>query len=83
MDKLCLIVENEKSYTENPLEQSKRENEVGEGSKMVFQTHSAKLTGDLYPKIMEEREKHELKGENLECDNKPLEPSTTKSETTN
>ena len=35
LDKLCLIVENEKFYTENPPEQSKRENEVGEGSKVV------------------------------------------------
>ena len=35
LDKLCLIVENEKFYTLNPPEQSKRENEVGEGSKMV------------------------------------------------
>jgi len=32
---------------------------------------------------MEGREKHELKGENLEGDNKPLEPSTRKYETTN
>ena len=36
LDKLCLIVENEKFYTSNPPEQSKSENEVGEGSKMVF-----------------------------------------------
>ena len=83
MDKLCLIAENEKFYTSNPPEQPKRENEVGEGSKMVFQTHSAKLTGDLYPKIVEERGKHELKGENMEGDNKPLELSMIKSETIN
>ena len=44
---------------------------------------SAKLTGDLYPKIMEEREKHELKGKNLEGDNKPLELSMIKSKTIN
>ena len=50
---------------------------------MVFQTHSTKLTGGLYPKIMEEREKHESQGENLEGDNKPLEPSMRKYETTN
>ena len=74
MDKHCLIVENEKFYTSNPTEQPKREKEVGEGSKMIFQTHSTKLTGDLYPKIVEEKGKNELKGENLEGDNKPLEP---------
>ena len=83
MYKLCLIVEYEKFYTSNPPEQPKRENEVGEGTKTVFQTHSAKLRGDLYPKIVEERGKHELKGENMEGDNKPLEPSTRKSKTTN
>ena len=48
---------------------------MGEGSKMVFHTHSAKSTGDLYSKIMEEREKHEVKGKNMEGDNKTLEPS--------
>ena len=36
LDKLCLIVENEKFYTSNPPEQSKRENKVGEESKIVF-----------------------------------------------
>ena len=83
LDKLCLIVENEKFYTSNPLEQSKRENEVGEGSKMVVQTHSAKSTGDLYSKVMEERKKHEVKGKNLESDNKTLEPSMRNSKTFN
>ena len=51
LDKLCLIVENEKFYTENPPDQSKRENEVWEGSKVVVQTHSDKSTCDLYSKV--------------------------------
>ena len=50
---------------------------------MVFQMHSAKSTGDLYSKIMEEREKHRSKGKNLEGDNKTLEPSMRKSESLN
>ena len=43
--------------------------------------HSDKSTGDLYSKVMEEREKHEVKGKNLEGDNKTLESSMRKSET--
>ena len=80
LDKLCLIVGNEKFYIENPPQQSKRENEVGEESKIVVQTHSTKSTSDLYSKEIEERNKHEVKGKNLESDNKTLEPSMRKSE---
>ena len=50
---------------------------------MVVQTHSAKSTGNLYSKVMEEREKHEVKGKNLEGDNKTLEPSMRQSEMLN
>ena len=50
---------------------------------MVVQTHPAKSTGDLYSKVMEERKKYEVKGKNLEGDNKTLEPSMRKSETYN
>ena len=80
MNKICLIVENEKFYTENPPKQSKRKNEVGEGSKVVVQTHSAKSTSDLYSKVIEQRKKYEEKGKNPVGDNKTLESSMRKSE---
>ena len=56
---------------------------MGEESKIVVQMHSAKSKGDLYSKEIEERKKHEVKGKNLESDNKTLEPSMTKFETFN
>ena len=83
LDKLCLIVENEKFYTENPPEQSKRKNEVGEGSKVVVQRDSAKSTCDLYSKVMEQTKKYEEKGKNPVADNKTLESNLRKSEILN
>ena len=56
---------------------------MGEESKIVVQTHSAKSTGDLYSKVIKERKKHDVKGKNMESDNKNLEPSMRKYETFN
>ena len=56
---------------------------MGEGSKIVFQKHSAKSIGDLYSKVMEERTKHEETGKNPVGDNKFFESSMRKFERLN